>query len=86
MWDRSQLFLKRAGTVILGISILLWFLATYPRSAKVEARYNAARAELVNSPKSDAEKSQIESKLAQLDKEQSGNALRNSFAGKFDYA
>ena len=30
MWDRSQIFLKRAGTVILGISILLWFLASYP--------------------------------------------------------
>jgi ferrous iron transport protein B len=31
MWDRSKLFLKRAGTVILGINILLWFLATHPR-------------------------------------------------------
>jgi len=27
MWDRSKLFLRRAGTVILGINILLWFLA-----------------------------------------------------------
>jgi ferrous iron transport protein B len=36
MWDRSRLFLRRAGTVILGISILLWFLATYPRSSKIE--------------------------------------------------
>jgi ferrous iron transport protein B len=32
MWDRSKLFLRRAGTVILGINILLWALATYPRS------------------------------------------------------
>ncbi|MCX6895995.1 MAG: ferrous iron transport protein B [Verrucomicrobia bacterium] len=32
MWDRSKLFLRRAGTVILGINILLWFLATYPKS------------------------------------------------------
>ena len=31
MWDRSRIFLHRAGTVILGINILLWFLATYPR-------------------------------------------------------
>ncbi len=30
MWERSRLFLRRAGTVILGINILLWFLATYP--------------------------------------------------------
>ncbi len=30
MWDRSKIFLRRAGTVILGINIILWFLATYP--------------------------------------------------------
>ncbi len=31
MWERSVLFLKRAGTIILGVSIVLWFLSTYPR-------------------------------------------------------
>ena len=31
MWERGVLFLKRAGTIILGVSIILWFLATYPR-------------------------------------------------------
>ncbi|KAF0170267.1 MAG: ferrous iron transport protein B [Limisphaerales bacterium] len=35
MWDRSKLFLRRAGTVILGINIVLWFLATYPRSEQI---------------------------------------------------
>ena len=32
MWQRAALFLKRAGTVILGISIILWFLATFPKT------------------------------------------------------
>ncbi|MBM2839959.1 MAG: Ferrous iron transport protein [Bacteroidetes bacterium] len=31
MWERSLLFLKKAGTIILGVSIILWFLASYPR-------------------------------------------------------
>lgn len=31
-WDRSKVFVQQAGTVILGISILLWTLATYPSS------------------------------------------------------
>ncbi len=31
MWERSRIFLKRAGTIILGVSIVLWFLATYPK-------------------------------------------------------
>lgn len=44
MWDRSKVFLRRAGTVILGINILLWFLATYPKHPGAEAQYNQARA------------------------------------------
>jgi ferrous iron transport protein B len=43
MWDRSKLFLRRAGTVILGITILLWFMATYPKSTAVERRYEAQK-------------------------------------------
>ncbi len=35
MWERSWLFVKRAGTFILGVSIILWFLATYPRLENV---------------------------------------------------
>ncbi|HRE79798.1 MAG TPA: ferrous iron transport protein B [Opitutaceae bacterium] len=32
MTERGWIFLKRAGTIILAISIVLWFLATYPKS------------------------------------------------------
>ena len=32
MIERAWIFLKRAGTVILGISIVLWFLSAYPKS------------------------------------------------------
>jgi len=31
MVERGWLFLKNAGTIILGISIVLWFLTTYPK-------------------------------------------------------
>ena len=31
MFQRAGLFLKRAGTVILAIAIILWFLATFPK-------------------------------------------------------
>ena len=34
MWQRAALFLKRAGTVILGISIILWFLASFPKTSQ----------------------------------------------------
>jgi ferrous iron transport protein B len=30
--DRAKIFIKRAGTIILAVSILLWILASFPRS------------------------------------------------------
>lgn len=33
VWQRCMIFLKRAGTVILALSIVLWALATYPKTA-----------------------------------------------------
>lgn len=32
VWQRAKVFLVRAGTVILGFSILIWFASTYPKS------------------------------------------------------
>jgi len=32
MFERAYLFLRRAGTVILSVSIVLWFLTSYPTS------------------------------------------------------
>lgn len=49
MWDRSKLFLRRAGTVILGINILLWFMATYPRSQQIDQSFAVRRAALQQS-------------------------------------
>jgi len=48
MWDRSKLFLRRAGTVILGINIVLWFLATYPKNLGAEAQIDAEKLKLVS--------------------------------------
>jgi ferrous iron transport protein B len=36
MWHRGKMFLKKAGTVILGISIVLWALTNFPRPAAGE--------------------------------------------------
>ncbi len=37
IWERSWLFIKNAGTVILAISIVLWALASYPKKEGVTA-------------------------------------------------
>jgi ferrous iron transport protein B len=87
MWDRSKLFLRRAGTVILGINILLWFLATYPRSGAIEQDFAARRAAIQGAVAPTAQQApELESRLAALDAEESGARLRNSFAGHLGHA
>ena len=102
MWDRSKIFLRRAGTVILGINILLWFLATYPKSAEIQNRFDNARIaaaakmfpevhdvaeanERIAHERENLRKSGLQAELietaGQLDKQQAGEQLRNSFAG-----
>lgn len=80
MWDRAALFIRRAGTVILGISILLWFLASYPKNRDIERFYQAQRQQIQMSA------DQADTNLAEIDKAEAGAKLRQSFAGRFGRA
>jgi ferrous iron transport protein B len=44
MWERGMIFLRRAGTVILALSIVLWALLTYPKPQNPEATESEALA------------------------------------------
>lgn len=35
LWQRAKIFLKRAGTIILGLSIVLWAMQTYPKAEEL---------------------------------------------------
>src|SRR5438552_2310475 len=80
MWDRSKLFLRRACTVILGINILLWGLATYPRT----------NVESVNRSTVKSETQWADSTMRRFNgltqNELAGEQLRNSFAGRLGRA
>ncbi|MCI0747291.1 MAG: ferrous iron transport protein B [Verrucomicrobia subdivision 3 bacterium] len=82
MWDRSRIFLRRAGTVILGISILLWFLATYPKSDDIARTYDGQRQQVQSANLQPAE---TEAKLSQIDKAEAGAMLRHSLAGRLGH-
>lgn len=45
MWERSSLYLKKAGTIILAASILMWFLTTYPKDIEYSKDYDALLAQ-----------------------------------------
>ncbi len=86
MWDRAWLFLKRAGTVILAINIVLWALASFPGSKEVEKEFAAKRQALEQSFR-DGLPTGVSNELARtdqlnaLDQQEAGEKLRHSFAG-----
>ncbi len=45
MWERSWLYLKKAGTIILSVSVLLWALTSYPKTHDADAGYEQAIAQ-----------------------------------------
>ncbi|MCD6052717.1 MAG: ferrous iron transport protein, partial [Verrucomicrobia bacterium] len=90
IWERAKLFLLRAGTVILGISILLWFLSTYPRSAEKAAEYEAQRNAVPTMTFADAQTEAAitearEAKLKEINEAENGERLRYSFAGRLGH-
>lgn len=46
MWERSVMYLKKAGTFILASSILIWFLTSFPQDVEYSQDYDAAKAEV----------------------------------------
>ena len=40
MWEKSYLYIKKAGTIILAISIILWVLSYFPTNIKYDKNYD----------------------------------------------
>lgn len=101
MVERSRLFLTRAGTIIMAVSIVLWFLATFPRSepspelaaarVEVEAEYAVALSEArgLESAQSaalaTAANATRDSALAEIDELAAGEALASSAMGRLGH-
>jgi ferrous iron transport protein B len=81
MWERGKLFLTQAGTIILSISIVLWFLTQFPAQPQLHAQYEtlrtAASATLTGAA--------LDERIAELDNDEQGARLRGSFAGRLGH-
>jgi ferrous iron transport protein B len=99
-WERTWEYIKKAGTIILAISILLWTLMTFPGLSEqqiqtFENKRNALKATVsvsvinelsMREPDlSDAAK-ELKDQLRAIDSEESEKALRNSIAGRIGIA
>ncbi len=40
IWEKSYLYVRKAGTIILAISIILWFLSSYPKTVHYSKDYD----------------------------------------------
>ncbi len=76
-WERTWQYMKKAGTVILGISILLWAMMTYPGLPANQAEdFAAMRVRAAASPE----------QLEQISQQEAEAGLRNSIAGRIGLA
>jgi ferrous iron transport protein B len=46
MWERGWMYLRKAGTVILLVAVVLWFGFTFPQEPKYSKDYEAMRAQI----------------------------------------
>ena len=95
-WERTYQYIKKAGTVILGISILLWALMTFPglsdqhlavfeqqRQQTISSFSTETVAALkMNSETFSEETKTLAEKLRKIDNSETETTLRNSFAGR----
>jgi ferrous iron transport protein B len=73
VFQRAGMFVKRAGTVILAISIILWALTTFPRTENPE-------------PEIQTQHSEIATNNEQRTTNEAAEQLKNSFAGRIGHA
>jgi len=84
MWERGWLFLKKAGTIILGMSILLWAATTFPRLPdNLKDRFEDERSTILASDLAETEKAE---KLGLIDNSEAEAALEHSVAGRIGHA
>ncbi len=84
--DRAMAFLKKAGTMILAISVVLWWLSSYPKTdtpAKaVELRQAAAEVRAKSSSDTVSRENAAAELELQADGIEASNATANSFLGR----
>ncbi|MHB1184843.1 MAG: ferrous iron transport protein B [Desulfobulbia bacterium] len=87
-WERTWQYIKKAGTTILTISILIWAMMTFPGlPASEEENFARQRQEAGSlSAQTPEEALQREEKLAAIDSDRAGSGLRHSLAGRLGTA
>jgi ferrous iron transport protein B len=76
--DRVRVFMRRAGTVIFAVAVVVWALAYFPRSPEVEAQRTSAQATAEATLEGEA----LEERLAEIDNRAAADHLAQSWLGR----
>jgi ferrous iron transport protein B len=79
-FDRAKIFVQQAGTIILVISVILWALATYPKSGAPAEALQLEQEAAAMTAQGDIESAGA--LLSEAEHETSRYALEHSFAGR----
>jgi ferrous iron transport protein B len=101
-WERTLQYIKKAGTIILSISILLWAMMSFPQLPRSEKEvFEQMKAALLSVAPRDvalelenseeptglsAEAGELKDQLAEIEATQAEEALRHSIAGRIGVA
>lgn len=83
VYGQGKEFLLRAGTIIFAVAVIVWALAYFPHTDSITQKFDAERAQIEQSGMADAEK---EAALQEVDNNEAGEHLRNSYFGRMGTA
>ncbi len=83
MWQRGWLYLKKAGTIILGFAILMWIITTYPQKAVFDRDYDAEIAQIEQTTTLTQE--QIDDQIGKIENQRGAEALSYTVAGRIGH-
>jgi ferrous iron transport protein B len=79
VWGQASAFLRRAGTLIFAITVVVWALAYFPRSQTIIDSFENDRQALTESSVAGVD---LDLALADLNAREQGELVRNSFIGR----
>ena len=84
--NRTKSFVKKAGTIIAAITIIIWALSYYPRSSEITSLYADKYAALETELQNGLSNPEYEARRGELENEEAGAYLADSYFGRIGRA
>jgi ferrous iron transport protein B len=90
-WERTWMYLKKAGTVLVAVSILIWASMTFPtldpeQAAPLKTQIAALQEKVDALPEGDEARTPLEEELAAVQATLAEESLQHSWAGRLGMA